>query len=165
MRVCALVLFALVGLLLTACASDERPIPANAPPPYAAGTYRQGRPPRSTQPPPADPRRPVARDAPRNVMGPTPPPADGPAPVLPTSYAGQELPMWSVMLELRGMTCPVKCVRQIREMLGGAPGVQSVAVNYDLKTALCRFTKGTKIDGLPAYVRPPYSAHVVAANQ
>ena len=68
-----------------------------------------------------------------------------------------------VVLEVRGMTCPVKCVRQVKEMLGAAPGVKSVRVDFDAKAAIVSVEPGTDPQTLTRYVRPPYSAYVVSS--
>jgi len=68
-----------------------------------------------------------------------------------------------VVLEVRGMTCPIKCVRQIKAMLGAAPGVKSVRVDFDAKAAIVSVEPGTDPESLTRYVRPPYSAYVVSS--
>ena len=66
-----------------------------------------------------------------------------------------------VLLDVRGMTCPIKCVRDIKEQIQAVPGVSTVYVDFDAKTAVVRVDAGTDPESLAAAVRPPYSAHVL----
>ena len=66
-----------------------------------------------------------------------------------------------VLLDVRGMTCPIKCVRDIKEQIQAVPGVSTVYVDFDAKTAVVRVDAGTDPQSLAMAVRPPYSAHVL----
>lgn len=123
-----------VALVLVGCKTEgeERPIPEDAPPPYRSSMYRDQAPEAGT----GERRRPDTQPA----------------------AAGE---VRRVLLDVRGMTCPIRCVREIKEQIEVVTGVQSIYVDYDAKTAVIRVDAGTDPNTLAAAVRPPYSAHVL----
>ena len=131
MRARVLPALLVVALALVACKTEgeERPIPADAPPPYRSGQYRTSQEPNLPTRPAQEP---VAAADVRRVL-----------------------------LDVRGMTCPIKCVRDIKEQIQAVHGVSTVYVDFDAKTAVVRVDAGTDPASLAAAVRPPYSAHVL----
>ena len=131
------------ALTLGACASNR--VPDDAPDPYRNSTYRD---------PPTAPPQPA----------PQPGPTQPPQPTQPQPTVSP-FPAGAVLLEVRGMTCPIRCVREVKEQIARAPGVRSVSVDYDARTAIVKVEEGTDPASLARYVRPPYSAHLIEATR
>jgi copper chaperone CopZ len=76
----------------------------------------------------------------------TEPAAAAPAPANP--YAGLPESEWpanyqTVHIKVFGMTCAIRCVREVKEMLQAVPGVLHVRIEYDEKEAIVDVTPGT----------------------
>src|SRR5262245_12766922 len=110
----------LVAALLAACASTQNTGPGNGQTPQVA-------------PPPT-------------ASGPAVPPA--PAPQAPNPVAEIPRSEWppnyeTLHIKVSGMTCPFKCVREVKEMLRAVPGVLHVTVDYDEREADVDVVPGT----------------------
>ena len=65
-----------------------------------------------------------------------------------------------VVLRITGMTCPVICPKEVRQMLAEAPGVVRVSVDWEERSATCTVRAGTDPQTLLASLRSPYTARV-----
>lgn len=88
-----------------------------------------------------------------------PPPA---GPVAADASASDPDATDEVVLRITGMTCPVRCPREVQEMLAAAPGVVAVSIEWELREAHCTVKHGTDPRSLPAALRSPYAGHVAA---
>jgi copper chaperone CopZ len=75
-------------------------------------------------------------------------PATAPAPPPSSPLAETPRSEWppnyeTLRIKVSGMTCPFKCVREVKEMLRAVPGVLHVTVDYDEREADVDVTPGT----------------------
>ncbi len=145
----------IVVFLIGACSTPDRPIPAGAPGPHYSSQYRRGQ-----APPDPDP-RPTREPAPTDPLAlPQPPPIPARQP-MPDKYAHLPQGKNVALLEIRGMNCPTKCTREVKEQLSEAPGVGEIIIDFTTKVAIVRMDEGADRSVLARYVRPPYSAHLL----
>ena len=71
-----------------------------------------------------------------------------------------ESPQSVRQLVTSGLTCPIRCPREIRQMLETVPGVRGVQVDYDRKVVSVSVEAGTGPEELVAAVKPPYAAEL-----
>src|SRR5438876_228199 len=95
-----------------------------------------------------------------------PAPPARPAPAEPAPrYAGtaQEAPapaapqrdVETLRLHVDGMTCPVRCPREIKEMLSKVPGIVNVAVDVPSQTVIANVMRGTNPQTLVDAIKSP----------
>lgn len=61
-----------------------------------------------------------------------------------------EAPLRTVVLSITGMTCAVDCPPRVQAALASVPGVESVVVDYDTRTATVRCASSTRVEALCA---------------
>ena len=127
----------------------------------AAGCTATGRPtptdPGSTPERPAVPHEPMVEDALRPLTDARAAPPRGPAPTAPDAERRVE----TVRLGLSGLSCPIKCTREVREMLKPVAGVVHVVVDFDSKQAVVTVERGTDPRALVEAVHDPYAARLL----
>lgn len=121
-------------LVLAACSSDDE---------VSRGLSRH----------PPEPSPPAASVA-AEPVAPPPDRIEGRPPEGPTSRVLSE----TVVLRVTGMTCPVKCPREVRDLLLAVPGVENVIIDYDRREAICHVRPGTDPQALIEALVPPYAA-------
>jgi copper chaperone CopZ len=67
----------------------------------------------------------------------------------------------TLRLFVDGMTCPVRCAREVRNMLTRVPGVLNVAVDVPSRSVLANVERGTDPQTLVDAIRAPYRARLL----
>ena len=65
------------------------------------------------------------------------------------------------VLKIMGMTCPNRCVQEVREQLLAVPGVLDVVIDTNARKATVRVARGTDPELLVAGLRAPYSGRLM----
>ena len=63
----------------------------------------------------------------------------------------------TVMLKVSGMSCPIRCPREVKEQLEAVPGVREARIDYPAKQAACDVEPGTAPADVAAGLKTPYS--------
>lgn len=101
-------------------------------------------------------------EAPSAPSRPSPPRPDWP----PSTGSGPSQPSdaypklsETYVLKVTGMTCPIRCVREVREILEKVPGVEQVVIDQPTSKATCHVKPGTDPQTLvDAFVGQKYYA-------
>lgn len=64
-------------------------------------------------------------------------------------------------IKVNGMTCPIRCVREVRDFLKAVPGVLHVEIDYDSRTAIVDVTPGTAPETVIAGLKGNYTGRLV----
>ena len=67
----------------------------------------------------------------------------------------------TVRLQVDGIRCPIRCAREVKEMLKPVEGVVDVIVDYPTRTVHCTVKTGTDPDTLLRAVHNPYRARLL----
>lgn len=134
---------ALLAAALTACASQSSG--AGASTSNGAGQ-------------PSSPASPAAEQAPD-----APPAAP---PQIPNPYAEVPKTEWpanyqTLQIKVSGMGCPIRCVREVKEMLSAVPGVLHVTVDYDEREVAVDVVPGTDPESVLRGLKGPYSGRLM----
>jgi copper chaperone CopZ len=70
-------------------------------------------------------------------------------------------PVVTYRLRVEGMTCPSKCVREVKDMLATVPGIVNVAVDPPTQTAVVDVVEGTSPQALIDAIHLPYRASLM----
>jgi len=62
-----------------------------------------------------------------------------------------------VKVAVYGMSCPIRCPEEVKDQLRAVPGVRSVTVDFEDKSATCRVVPGTETAAVVAGLHDPYS--------
>lgn len=74
---------------------------------------------------------------------------------------GEEHAYKSVRLYVDGMTCPTRCPREVRDMLGVVEGFVSATVDVPSQTVVCEVASDTDPEALVRAIRTPYRAKLL----
>lgn len=74
---------------------------------------------------------------------------------------GVERQILTYRLHVDGMTCPVRCPREIKEMLSGVPGIVNVAVDVPTQTVMRNVERTTDPQALVDAIKSPYRARLL----
>jgi len=66
----------------------------------------------------------------------------------------------TVTIRVAGMTCPIRCVREVKEALQAAPGVLDVFIDYDRREARVNVRPGTDPESLLEALKPKYTGRL-----
>ena len=64
-------------------------------------------------------------------------------------------------VKVTGMTCPIRCIREVRDQLTAVTGVLHVEIDFDAKEAIVDVRPGTDPDTLVGGLRSPYAGRLV----
>lgn len=143
MRVSDTLRLAAVALALAACAGTS-----------GGGHRTTPRP--ELVPPPADgDPAVVAAAAPANVERP------GPAVPPQATTAPAERNYQTIRIKVSGMTCPIRCVREVTEQLQAVTGVLHVTIDHDRREAIVDVAPGTDPESVLAGLRAPYAGRLL----
>lgn len=139
-RLVALGLAALLGLGACAQTGTHRAPTPHASVPVAA----EPTPPSDTQPAPS-------------VPDPLPP-----RPVVPPQASGENAKNYlTYVVKVTGMTCPFKCVREVKEQILAVEGVLDVQIDYDHSKVTVNVRPGTDPETLVQGLKSPYAGRLL----
>jgi copper chaperone CopZ len=75
-----------------------------------------------------------------------------------TDPSGSDHDLETVTLHVDGLTCPLKCPREIRAMLADVPGVVNVNVDVPSRSVTVDVLRGTDPETIVDAIKAPYRA-------
>lgn len=88
-----------------------------------------------------------------------PPPAAPPAPVWTKTESPRNYE--TVRLKVTGMTCPIRCPREVKEQLLAVPGVLHVVIDTDDRAAIVDVVPGTNPELVLGGLKAPYAGRLM----
>ncbi|MCE9636217.1 MAG: cation transporter [Planctomycetes bacterium] len=85
-----------------------------------------------------------------------------PRPVVPPQASGENAKNYlTYIVKVTGMTCPFKCVREVKEQLLAVEGVLDVQIDYDHAKVTVNVRPGTDPETLVAGLKTPYAGRLL----
>lgn len=85
-----------------------------------------------------------------------------PRPVRPPQASGENAKNYvTYIVKVTGMTCPFKCVREVKEQILAVDGVLDLQIDYDHSKVTVNVRPGTDPESLVAGLKAPYAGRLL----